>query len=255
MGLPYKGPSDPEDIKGSKMPTQQASRRRWVKGIGWTTVEIWEGPTEDGVFGRAQELILAGYTEVEFFQVRHGVWRVEGSTPTEGQGVPGEDPIDEWTLDSFAELRPVQDNPYFSTLSAANILAIESAVNDGEGMPDLGSSPLNVTGLKLYNLLAKGTKTYYAEQPILRHVMTFATFDDVSFSMANTLKYHTQASLPSGIASAVQVAINSIPYGVAISGMAQGWMKMPTVVRQNIFTRAEIVEEWRFGYWETILYS
>jgi hypothetical protein len=259
MSLPFIAPGDPETIKGAKQPTQQASRRRWQKGIGWTTVEIWEGPTEGGVFGKAQEMIIAGYTEIDFYQVRPGVWRAEGSTPTEGGGVPPEDPIDEWTLDTTVEVRPVTEHPYFNQLGSSAILLVETAVNNGESVPSattLGTPDVGVyaKAVSLYNLLAKGTKTYYAEQPVLRHTLTFASFDEVTFSMANSLRIFTHASLPSGITPAVQAGIDTIAFGQNLSGMTQGWLKMPTTVRQNIFSRADIVEEWRFGYWETILY-
>lgn len=242
------------DIKGTVLPTPQASRKRFVKGTGWTTVDIWESPSEVAAEGLANDLVLAGYTDVDILQSAPGVWRVEGSVAGQGQGDPPDPPIDEWTLDSSAQMRAVTDHPTFLQLGQDTIKEIELAAEDNEEIPTV-SQALQTLANTLYGLIAKGKTTYYEEQPVLRHSQTVATFTEVVVSMSQINKIFTHESLPAGITPAVVAAIDSIPFGPAKPLMTQGWLKMSTIVRQNVFSRAEIIEEWQFGYWEDILYA
>lgn len=255
MPLPFFLNSGAVAIKGDWQPTQQPNEKFFEKGKGWTTVEVWLSPTEDGAMGVAQDYVNKGYTEVRVSSIQPGVWRIEASTPGQGDGDPPDDPIDEWVLDSAVDVKPVESHPLFgATISPDEKAEIKNAVAQGDEMPTI-SAGAQALGLKLYNLLAHGRETYYTEEPLLRHSQVVATFNEVNFSMVGILNVFSTAGLPSGITPAVLAAINTITFGPVIAGFTQGWLKMPTIVRQSVFTRAEIVEEWRFGYWSLDLYA
>lgn len=254
MALPFEG--SPVDIKGTGLPTPQATRRRFRKGSGWTTVNIWYSPRPDVIEGLAADLAVGGYTEIDTGSPQAGVFSVEASIPGQSEGEPSDPPENEWVLMASTEMRDVASHPLFgATLTSEDINEILDAASKGEAMPTLGSSPAQVLGRKLYDLISHGRKTYLHVPPILRHTTTVATFEQVVLSYAGVGNVVSSSGLPSGIPAAIVASINTIPIGAIISGMTQGWLKTSAEVRQNIFSRVDIIEEWAWDYWPIDLYA
>ena len=255
MPLPFEL-SSAMDIKGTGLPTQQPPRRRFEKGKGWTTIEIWEGPTESGIYGKAIDLQTAGYTEIDIYSPQPGIWRVEASIPGQSEGDPPDPAENEWVIIASTDMRDVRSHPLFgATITSEEINKIVDVIGKEKPMPTLGSAPAQVLGRKLYDLLSHGHTTFRHLPQILRHTQTVATFEQVVFSYAGVGNVVSSASLPSGITPAVVTAINTIPTGPVISGMVQGWLKTSAEVRQNIFSRVDILEEWLWDYHSLDLFA
>jgi hypothetical protein len=244
-------------VKGTGQATQQVTRKRFTKGVGWEEILVFEGPTQASVYGLAPGMISAGFTQIDVFSPDGIKWRIEGAVARETEGVV-EEPQNEWELAGSSESKDIRLHPYYQVISQANLNAIDSAISEHEAptfVADVGD-PSNTRATALYNLLRRGQTNYFYAQHVLQHTLTAASYNDITWAMSDDGYIFTFAQLPySEITTAVVAALNTIPNVTAPTGYRWGWLKMPTTVRQNIFSSAQVHEEWRLDIWPTNVYS
>jgi hypothetical protein len=239
-------------VSGSGQAQKQKSQAEWVSGQGWTTIDVWEGPTEASILGLISQ--LAGYTRIRYSSPDGTKWRLEASAPVQTPGgSTNEPPENVWELTGSPETKDIRLHPYFSSVSDANRRAIETAISD-KTAPTLTGGDATLAN-QLYQYLFRGQTSYYEEQVVLRHTATGATYDDIPPGLGDDLSVFTTAQLPrSEITPAVNTALNDLVSPTVPTGYVWGWLKVSTTVRQNVFSKAQLVEEWRLDLWPSVLY-
>lgn len=258
MPLPYLASTS--DIKGALAPTKQPSRRRYIKGKGATTVEVWHGPTEDGIVGKYADLIAAGYTNVETSGVGNGIWQVEGSIEGDGEGSP-ELPVNQWQLLSSAEQVDILTHRKVVALNDEELKAVLEGVNN----PKPGVSPALTlaNAIELYMLMMRGVKTYPRAQHILRHSLSVPNDDAISTSaaMGGDFRIWDGGDLPdmpagfSAAISAIGQPSSLDTEGVDGDSFMWGWLKQPTTIATDIYGRTQIDREWWLANWPLFVYD
>lgn len=253
MGLPYNNPDDPADVKGTKLPVQQADDYQWIKGQGWTTIQAWEGATKDSIVGKGQDMTLAGFTHVRISQPEPGKWRVEGRVEGTGDGAEVE-AAETWELDNLAESADIQTHPNFRGIDNDELRKVLEAIKN----PVAGTAPALTDGdaIDLYDLLLRKVDTYAYSVMMIR-VTAVPAPSDVSAWVNGTEKIWSlnqmNISTPS-ILNAAAAALAYNPFGTAQNGL-WGW-KLDTVrVTEDTNGRSRFQAEWILNLWPGEIYS
>lgn len=256
MPLPFQGPGDPALVKGSKLPIEQPDSFQFVRGQGWTTIKSFEGATKDGIFGKAQEMVDALFTNVRVEKV-NGVWRVEGRVEGQGQGEPPPDGEENevWEMDSLSESVHISNHPMFQALDDELIRTIlDAAENPTTGeAPSFDDSASGILAEKLYKLLIRKVDTYNYEVPLLRHTLTPAPSSvDVDGRLEVWTPDQIGVTTPA-IAGMVLQFYNSNPFGDVVDH-TWGWMNNTLRVTEDVHGRSQLVEEWMLANWHNDIY-
>lgn len=261
MALPFLEPGQVSEIKGSSGMTKQANVRRFVKGQGWTTIEVWEGPLEGSAVGLSGDLQLSGFTDIEVRQVQPGVWRVEASIAGQGDGAP-EEPVNTWELLSTAEQVDIKFHNKVVAMDDEELRKVVDAVNSPN--PEVGPALTSPDAIELYMLMMRGVNSYPRAQYILRHTVKVPNDNDVSAAVEGSmgddfliLNSGQLPSMPSGIGTAVSLI--GQPPSMDIEGadgdsFFYGWLKQPTNIVTDVFGGTTIVREWWLANWPLFIY-
>lgn len=264
MSLPYETAGDPADIKGTSIPTEQPDSYRFVKGQGWTTVKAWEGPRKDGIFGKAEELRLGGFTNIDVRQQSPGVWRVEASVEGQGDGSTPEI-ADNWELYAVQSQTEIMTHPVVTkgtnTEAAFPENVIKSIIKTTDS-PEEGVSPAltlpsdSSNQTQIYRLRLSGVKSFIRPEFILRNTRTIPSDDQIegALSMDGIANIWLTADLPS-VPDIIAGAISSIPNLGTPTGYLFGWLKMAPTLHTDVYGRAQVQLEWWLANWPTVLYA
>ncbi len=139
----------------------------WGKQI--SDSDVWEGPVDD--LRALQVDIKSQYTTTGISRTKGGHGRLVATITTDPTDDNPGPPNGDTSIEvEWMELRlPVESNPYYSALSAAQKLSIRMAVNSGVPWAQL-SLPGTVpeTAVTLYNAMAAGTMDYSTGVPVVR---------------------------------------------------------------------------------------
>lgn len=248
MALPYTAPGDPAVINGSGLPEEQSDSYSFIKGQGWTTVKAWEGPKKDGVFGKAQELVIGGYTNVRVTQPQPGVWRVEGSI--EGQG-DGSEPTDNdsWTLQSVVEGRAIELHPLFYEVDNADLREIEESLR-GDTTNQTWEDPAADT---LYLLKLRNIDTYEFDVPVLVHNVTPAYQPDITG--VRKIWTPNDIGVTADMVADTVAALYANPPTATPANYIWGWLQMFPDLTQDVYGRSVLEERWMLNFWHEDLFD
>ncbi len=252
MPLPFNGPDDAGDIKGTRLPVQQPDEYLFVRGQGWQTVKTWEGATKDGIFGKAEEMRLALFNNIRVTKA-NGVWRVSGTIEGQGEGEPPpEDGQNEtWEVDSLSEGASIENHPLFQGIDDDELRAVKDAIQN----PVEGEAPAltDANAQLLYTLLLRKVDTYSYEVPMLRHTMTPAP-ENVRVDGWQEVWTPAQINVTTPIIAnmVLEFSANN-PFGT-IADYAWGWMNGVLRVTEDVHGRSQLTEEWLLGLWHSDLY-
>jgi hypothetical protein len=246
------------DIKGTALATPQPPIVEWVKGQGFTTVNVWEGPTKDSVMGELPGLQAAGYTRVRAYSPDGVKWRIEASAPIE-DGAGGEpEPSDVWELAGLGQSADIINHPTFANIATVELNKVLNAINNPDQYVTQGPALTDTDAIELYHLLTRKITSYTYDMPILRHTQTPA----VSASAGIYQFVYLAADLPGTItpivATLVDVLSASPPFGGInvgdLDGHNWGWLRQFPNVTEDVYGRSRLTEEWHLGMWPVSLY-
>lgn len=259
MGLPYQNPDDPADVKGTKLPVQQADDYQWIKGQGWTTIQAWEGATKDSIVGKGQDMTLAGFTHVRISQPEPGKWRVEGRVEGTGDGADVE-AAETWELDSLSESADIATHARFQRIADDELRKVLEAIKN----PVSGTSPAltDADAIDLYLLLLRKVDTYAYSVPLLR--VTFVPAPaNVAVWFNNIDKIWSMSNIgisTAAISVAANAALNNNPFPLEatsepMSAAVYGWKLDTARVTEDTNGRSRFQAEWILKLWPEAIYS
>lgn len=256
MSLPVIWPGSAQLIKGTLQPIKQKSILRFVKGKGWTTVDVWESATEAAAKGLAQDLALAGYTNVEVSSPDQVKWRVEASIEGQGEG-SSDEPVDTWELLSTAEQVDILSHPTSVGISNDVISDILDHINNPR--KDVQFIGATADETELYRLQLRGVKSYAKPEHILRNTVSGSDTQLAGrIVMAGELQIWAKNQLPT-LPASILAAIDAMPvqYEMAGAGITYeyGFLKQPPTIVVDVFGHATFTQEWHGPeWWSTYAY-
>lgn len=153
-----------------------------------------------------------------------------------------------WELAGNMIEKSVYEHPAFDTLTAAQKLAVKTAIDENTVSPTL-----DATQQLLYDEIINGRETYQVSSYVLRINRTHSSLYANTISTANVGKVYTYAQIQaeaSSIASPISVSINS---NVPSSG---AWLKQAPILTELSNRKLQMTQEWWWSdNWSTVLYD
>lgn len=230
-------------------------------GVPTKTIRTWKGPKE------------AVRNMVD--QVLGFVWtlREDGPSATltvEEPNLPGGTGSTSAVLDDSWELLPGEiekdilesDLVGIAALTDAEKRVIRHAIETSA--TSLPTSPtLSSFAQKVYALMLTGVRARVQFAPRLRHTQTVSTLYTVKAGVTNTGRILSSTYLVSteGLPSGFLIALNAPPFtntSVWTNPDLEiqfGWLKYYPTLNSSAGGRLQIVQEWAFGLWSTLLYG
>lgn len=239
-------------VIGSPEAQRQAPERRWVRNIGWTTVDVWLG-TEAAIYGLVPAL-QSQYDDLDISTPDGVQYRVRAAIGTANDGAT-EVPVNTWELLGSGLQEAVTRHPNYAALSEGDRDALDRYIS-GETPPTSSPALTTPAGVSFFLLLKRDQRNYQDSQWVLRHTMTVSSRAAIVVSMEGINKLWATEELPAGITPGVQTAINAIPVPSALPQEHEyAWLKQTPTITQSINSKTQIVEEWWLYFWPTILYD
>jgi hypothetical protein len=181
---------------------------------------------------------------------------------------PATDAVEMWEF--FAQhaekdiLEATVESGIISTLSINNVIQIrlflQSPTLDDNGLPNITVDSFSNDGnqanaLAVYQIMMAGVRSYPVEQPVLRYSITTSNRYAIRRSLWNVRKILSTSTL---------VALNNIPNALLFnlpydysqnSAFAYGWYQMFPNVQQIALLKWQIVQEWQYGLWSTLIWG
>lgn len=227
---------------------QPASYRRDT-ARGWQNSIKWRGPKKDlmSQIGKYN----AAFYNVDFSSQTGAVWdlSITGSNSPDGSA---EAPINIWESSSNVIQKDIFSNPNLKSLTTQDIIDIRKAVQDAQTG---GTIPTTFTGIKLntFGLMLLGANTWDINQPILRHTQVTSQAWLVKTAYAGVGSIFTDPGAP----SAFLIGLPASGDGTANipGGSNFGWKKEVPTIQTAPFCKYQIVQDWKFGEYSTLLYG
>jgi hypothetical protein len=237
---------------------------------------IFEG-TKEEVKQAAYQCLLAGaqYTVTESY----GKSRLEARfsyNPALGGGTV-EQPIDQWEFFAAEAEKDLLDakveSNIIGTLTDAARRMIYNAVHfvsDTSDQPDpaAATNPANATywakitntteranAQTIYNLMKDGVRSFPVDVPTLRHTQTVSNRWAIKVSLTNVRKIISTGSLISLEAIPSAILFNLPNDASTFSDKKYGWRKKFPNVQQVANLKFQLVQEWQYGLWPTVLFG
>ena len=153
-----------------------------------------------------------------------------------------------WELAGNMIEKSVYEHPAFDALTAAQKLAVKTAIDENTASPTL-----DATQQLLYDEIINGREAYQVSSYVLRINRTHSSLYANTISTANVGKVYTYAQIQaeaSNIASPISVSINS---NVPSSG---AWLKQAPILTELSNRKLQMTQEWWWSdNWSTVLYD
>lgn len=153
-----------------------------------------------------------------------------------------------WELAGNMIEKSVYEHPAFDALTAAQKLAVKTAIDENTASPTL-----DATQQLLYDEIINGREAYQVSSYVLRINRTHSSLYANTISTANVGKIYTYAQIQveaSSIASPISVSINS---NVPSSG---AWLKQAPILTELSNRKLQMTQEWWWSdNWSTVLYD
>lgn len=245
-----------QTIIGTPGVFEQPIRYSWSPVRGWTTQRTFRGTRYD-----IRALVYA---------FRNAGWDVdviEGPTTnstlicTIGADLDGNitEPTDLWEIQPTLVTKDLLDSDNAAVAAVAAQDGVLAQLADARVNPTKYTNA-SFTGdaLELYKLIAKGVQSVMVFQPILRHTLSVSNRWEVAASLTNIRKIISTTSM-SGLENIPGWIYQSMPDEIPAIGHATtlnyGWFKMPPSITVVAYNRTQIVQEWQYGLWSTLLYG
>jgi hypothetical protein len=238
---------------------------------------IFEG-TKEEVKQAAFQCALAGaqYQVTE----RFGISRLEARfsyNPVFGGGGTVEQPINQWEFFAAEAEKDLLDakveSNIIGTLSDATRQMIYNAIHfasDTSAQPDpaAATNPANATywakitnttertnAQAVYNLMKDGVRSFPVDVPTLRHTQIVSNRWAIKVSLTNVRKIISTASLISLEAIPSAILFNLPNDTSSVTDKKYGWRKKFPNVQQVANLKFQLVQEWQYGLWPTVLFG
>lgn len=248
------------DIKGTGQAVPLPDEKEYLSGQGWSVVKVLEGPTMQSLEGWATGYIGTGFTHIRIYSPDGVKWRLEARLPKENEDVI-DPPVIDWDLDGAMDSKDIAQHIYYiNNLAPSDKRAIDEAISNHQAIPsNISADPdQNLAANRYYNDLSLGRTAFTTTVWTLRENLTASTMADVEVSMTGTNMIWTAAQIGQlGVFSAVLASMQYLEGNAEASSNSDyvwGWLKTQVRVRQNIFSKVEVVTEWLFDLWPTYKY-
>lgn len=247
--------STPKKLLGTPGAIEQP--RKWSGGPFKvdSLVRAWRGPKE-AIYALLAQIKTTGFD-----------WTLEeqGPNATLTTSAPSIDapevPVDTWELLPSAVEKDLleADVPIVNRLDGDEVDNVRRFVEE-RSIPGGGVLGDDVT--TLYRLMIKGMRSVRIFAPTLRRTRTVTSQYAVVQSNANVGRLLATGSLiaTEAVPASFLISLNSFPFtatdphpsdGVALS---YGWFKDPPSLQVAANARLQIIQEWHFGLWPTVIY-
>jgi hypothetical protein len=238
-------------------------------------VMIVEGTKEEVLQATAQAAAAgAVYQVTESFGKSRLEARFPGN-PFFGNGGGVEQPVNLWEFFANHAEKDLLDakveSSIINALQEATRTMIYNAIHsppDAGNPPDPTKTPsddsfwVNIANAtersnakKVYNLMKDGVRSFPVEVPMLRHTQTVSNRWAVKAALTNVRRIISTSSLISLEAIPGAVLFNLPTDTSSVSDKAYGWYKLFPTIQQVANQKFQIVQEWQYGLWATLLYG
>jgi predicted outer membrane lipoprotein len=214
-----------------------------------------------------------GATEGLAYEVteQFGKWRLDVHLPWSVNGIdPRTDRVDNWEffaqhaekdlLEAAVEtaaIRALTDNQISTIRALLEVPPNPTAVPPDPIVTDedFGGGDSGLNAYEVYRLMLKGARSFPIEQPMLRHTITTSNQYAVAYALLNVRKIVSSATVV-GTENIPRAILFTLPFEVSSnSDYAYGWYKMFPTVQQIALLKWQIVQEYQYGLWATLIWG
>lgn len=228
---------------------------------GGATTRTFKGD-KAAIDAQAVELMFYGYKFTKR-QLNGGIWELTATiSGDDSGGGQVEQDVDNWEILPNAVEKDLllSDSDAVKNLVADDVKKLRKIMDgqlDPDGVSWTNASAGNPAGLLKVILAGGKSKTIY--QQVLRHTKTIGWAYQVPASLTNVGKVYTTAALKQAESMPVIIS-GSLPTAAAPSrtdgvSVTAGWLKGHPTIQVSAYGKSQIVQEWHYGYWATLLYS
>ena len=244
--------SAPPVINGTSAAFEQPLRYGFGES-GLYVVRTWQG-TRAAIEAVRDSSAMFGAV----YEVKQGIGvdtlEARYAAPTSGGG--GEAPVDSWEFHASV----VEKDFLEADLATLNSLTAADRTQLLHLIVNPPATPAEVPawdglGADLYGYVQNGLRSVRVNAPTLRHTQTVSSFWTVKAALTHVGKILSTGTLASFESIPGEVLFN-LPTDVSKrTNMAYGWYKFHPTVRVAAGQKMQIVLEYEYGLWATLLYN
>jgi hypothetical protein len=260
-------------VKGTNDFTEQAERRRWVRGRGYRKIRSWLGPNDaTKINALVASLQLINAEEIDVTEGHPAL--VQAAIPSEGDTIFADvvdvDAMTEWSLEPYDLEKALGTHGIFNktSASAGTIAIIDAAIRGGTGADTNWESDYSGQGElnEYYKLKSQGVDTFLTFGYVLRSVLLCERdntyIDRFQFQNENVGKVISWAQI--NVPAAAKIAMPKIRY-YPYNGSAFAWLDIAEwlvrpysirYAREGRVRKRQLVQEYIGAHkWSATLYD
>lgn len=251
-------------LAGNPAAIEQGVVKEYDPRRGPVTIRRWRGPRA-ALEALKDNLIAAGWTT----RLETGGGpncSLEASIAQEFSGGAPQitDPVDTWELTANVSEKDIlrSDSTQIDGLSSADIKVLRDLIKGKLEFDGLTSSKFTSAGSLGWNvakLIAQGLQSVVVYQPIIRHTKTVSRNWEVPASLTNVGNILLTSTLVSLEDPPASISNNLSASGAEVTrdGLTfrYGWLKTHPTITDAANERIQIVQEWQWGLWPTLIYT